>query len=465
MSRVKIVEALCGCGKTHWAIAMMSNNKSDQWIFVTPFLDEAGECGGKDDLGNYGYPKSAKDCRVYSQAPGMDFRCPSENMKVEVRKGESLYDSIVRTSKLKNKAIDKRNMPNTSEIVKLNKSEHLLLLLLEGRNVSITHALLLNISKDVVDVIESNSIRIVIDETIEKIDVFSSDKTLVGDVINLIELGHISVKDNGQLSWDIQELSRYKEIYEMCVEGILYLYNNLLLVRKYSSFAYEVAKDVHVLTYMFEHSPMRVWMKACGIEWEYVDADLKVSTKQKKEQIRKLICIEKHESSLDIHKHNETRMYSSTWYKEAANGNQQAFKDMRTVATKLYKRWGKRLGNAPKVMYTTFLKYADDVAGTGSRRIDFREPSLVSKSARASNKHGDRDCLLYWVDVYPHMSLQMYLDSIVEKEDRLDVDKFAVSEMVQWVFRSAIRHGEPINIFIASPRMRRLFENWLDEDE
>ena len=40
-------------------------------------------------------------------------------------------------------------------------------------------------------------------------------------------------------------------------------------------------------------------------------------------------------------------------------------------------------------------------------------------------------------------------------------NKFALSELVQFVYRSAIRNGKPIDVYIPSKRMRDLFIEWL----
>ena len=40
-------------------------------------------------------------------------------------------------------------------------------------------------------------------------------------------------------------------------------------------------------------------------------------------------------------------------------------------------------------------------------------------------------------------------------------DIYALSQMVQWMWRSRIRSGEPIHAFIPSSRMRGLFKQWL----
>ena len=40
-------------------------------------------------------------------------------------------------------------------------------------------------------------------------------------------------------------------------------------------------------------------------------------------------------------------------------------------------------------------------------------------------------------------------------------DAYALTELIQWVWRSRVRRGEPIILYLPSPRMRRLFEEWL----
>ena len=40
-------------------------------------------------------------------------------------------------------------------------------------------------------------------------------------------------------------------------------------------------------------------------------------------------------------------------------------------------------------------------------------------------------------------------------------DAFALSELIQWVWRSRVRKGEPITLYLPSPMKRRLFEEWL----
>lgn len=44
-----------------------------------------------------------------------------------------------------------------------------------------------------------------------------------------------------------------------------------------------------------------------------------------------------------------------------------------------------------------------------------------------------------------------------------DEGLFSLSALLQWIWRSQIRDGEEINIYIPSERMRSLLEAWINE--
>ena len=70
-----------------------------------------------------------------------------------------------------------------------------------------------------------------------------------------------------------------------------------------------------------------------------------------------------------------------------------------------------------------------------------------------------RLCYGHLFNRYPNRSVKAYLqDYGYDVNDNV----FALSELVQWVWRSAIRNNQPITLCIASSRMKKLFEKWLD---
>jgi len=44
----------------------------------------------------------------------------------------------------------------------------------------------------------------------------------------------------------------------------------------------------------------------------------------------------------------------------------------------------------------------------------------------------------------------------------IDEEKYALSEFIQWIWRSQIRNNKDIDIYIPSIRMRRLLINYLE---
>ena len=45
----------------------------------------------------------------------------------------------------------------------------------------------------------------------------------------------------------------------------------------------------------------------------------------------------------------------------------------------------------------------------------------------------------------------------------MDSDKLATSEMVQWLWRSQLRDGKEIWLYMPSKRMRQLLIKWVEE--
>lgn len=79
---------------------------------------------------------------------------------------------------------------------------------------------------------------------------------------------------------------------------------------------------------------------------------------------------------------------------------------------------------------------------------------------RAVNEFGNCHYMAYAIGLYSHPDTYNYFKSIGYT---MDTDKWALSEMVQWIWRSAIRNGEDVWIYIPSKEMRNLLTNWIEE--
>ena len=105
-------------------------------------------------------------------------------------------------------------------------------------------------------------------------------------------------------------------------------------------------------------------------------------------------------------------------------------------------------------MWTTLNKYKKYLKGCGYAN-DF-----LTFNRRASNDYVDRHHLAYCLNVYMMPWMKNYLHRL--GAENVSQDMYALSVLIQWIFRSGIRNGEEIWIYVPSGRMRYLLMKWLD---
>ena len=84
---------------------------------------------------------------------------------------------------------------------------------------------------------------------------------------------------------------------------------------------------------------------------------------------------------------------------------------------------------------------------------------FVPLNTRATNDYKDRWALAYCFNMYSPRMIWHFFNNCGHP---VDDDLFAIACLIQWVFRSRIREGEPIVLYLPSPRMRELFNRWLN---
>ena len=139
---------------------------------------------------------------------------------------------------------------------------------------------------------------------------------------------------------------------------------------------------------------------------------------------------------------------SVTWFR--AKINQENIKQ---IKRNLYNYFSNILGaKAETIMWTTFKDYRTRLKGKGYSN------QFVSYNCRSTNDYDDRFNLAYCVNVYLHPGITQFFK---QRGINIDEDLYGLSEMIQWIWRSRIRKGENINIYIPSMRMRNLLNAWM----
>jgi hypothetical protein len=99
---------------------------------------------------------------------------------------------------------------------------------------------------------------------------------------------------------------------------------------------------------------------------------------------------------------------------------------------------------------------------------------FVANTTRGTHKHIGCDTAVYLYDQHPNPQIALFLGlPSGSKEEREFSDAYALSEFVQWLFRSKIRRGGlngtgnaptargKATVYVPSARMRNLLINWL----
>jgi len=353
--------------------------------------------------------------------------------------------------------------PDTDDNHK-TKSENLLTLLKEGCNVSFSHKLFTDMTIEHLQLIRENEYVLIIDEEIDMIEAYTG-RYNKGDILSLENKGHIRVntEDFGRVEWlwdDMEKHTAYSHMRNLCEMGMLFCTkrDREILVTQLPIDLIQAAQRTIILTYMFDGSVMDAFLRLRNIPVvPFTDVELMKSTSAVKQEAQQLINFFRTNKSKEIGKYN----LSYSWYSKQASKDQ--LKEIGMALFSIFRKYDEKdiLFTCPKsvVKSETNKPPARNIlhprVGVGS--VD---NTWLHCSARATNDYANKRVLIHLYNRFSNIPVKAYLQ---DYGCSLDDDKFALSELVQWVWRSAIRNGERIDLCIVSPRMDKLFRKWLSE--
>lgn len=400
-----------GSGKTTQILKWIDSHPDRRYIYVSPLLSEVEEGG-----------------RVSNALNHVSFISPS------YIDGDYVYDK---------------------------KSDHLLDLLKSGCNVACTHQLYLSMTEEHLSLIEANKYILIIDEEVNVIDGMNTYS--YADIKWLLDHNHVTISDHdGMLSWNgddiIGRYHRYEYLKQLCDSESIYATkrSDSILVTQLPIRLITCAERVIILTYMFKGNVLDCFLKLKGIETiEFTDIivdDVSI------ESFKHLINI------VPIPRNFKLKgKLSSTWWKTASSA------DIKSVSNAILSVCRLLNASASNVMYTLpksrFVKNGrhNVVNPIGFRQ--YKEDGVMKYCwlpcfTRATNEYAHKTVLIHAYKRYPLQSVNAYLQDYGHP---IDIEVFALSELLQWIWRSAIRNGEPISVCILSDKMLMLFQHWLEE--
>lgn len=441
MTDVIVYDVLCGQGKSTEIMNYMLNNPDNKYCYIAPYLTECHRFAGTKFN-----PKDDRKKPLFIEGSKKDYEY------VDVKD-----DELVEKKKLLNfRHPDNRNKDGS-------KVTSLCNLMSNGNNVVSTHALFTELGSSVLDCAKDYTL--IIDETVNIYEIDSSLK----DVLWCLKRKIMYLDEDGiTLRFDRNNLgdcvndeedaaigSRYEDLAFQCDLGQLLYIDGKVIIWELSVELIKAFKKVIILTYMFKGSEMYNYFKKKGVDFTY--AKLSRENVLTAKDVAHLIEV------VDDHKLNLVGEYPTALSASGVKGG-ESDKNKRPLtkeATKtalknnLHNLFNQRWkAKAKDRMWTSF----DDTR-------KFIASGKYENQFLAFNYKATND----WKEVH-HVAflLNVYMNPMIKRacSDRgLDASKeadelYAISTLIQFVFRSACRAGEKIKLYLPSSRMRDLLERW-----
>ena len=407
MTKVKVCDAICGKGKTMGCIEMMNSRTDAKFIFVTQYLTEVD--------------------RIKKGCSARQFVSPESDLRAGYTKLNDIHQLIA-----------------------------------EGRNIATTHSLFVSYTEETKRLIKEHNYILVLDEVV---DVMKEAEISKGD-INILKDSKTIVEEDGEVIWADEDYDKESGGKGKFREEMMQAKSKNLLIFDTEYFFWAIPpelftcfSEVYVLTYLFRAQTLRCFFDLYGIEYELVGVN-KIDGRYKfcpaGEMDRRLELRDK------IHILENARVnaigssrtaLSVSWYKKSRTEDgtpklEQAKRNITNVFKNIFK------ASSKETMWTTFKEYQELLSNKGYTN------TFIPYNKRASNEYRDRKYLAYCVNNFPRPWEAKYF-----REHNVDVDgdSYALSILIQWIFRSAIRQGEEVWVYIPSTRMRTLLKQWLDK--
>lgn len=399
-----VCDSIMGSGKSTSAINYMNSHPDKKFIYITPFLDEVE--------------------RITKACPDLEFVTPS----------------------------------NKIAHFKYKKRDHAAYLIANGRNIASTHQALRGYSDEMIRDIKRKEYTLILDESIDHLE----ECDINGDDLRLaIEAGYLN-ESNGNIT--IGDRSGYKG---KAISGILdaALSGRLIEVRDGNNHGYvywglspeliNAFSDVIVMTYLFDAQSLSSMFKIYNIEYKniytrkvgdtYEFCDDNSWNPDYVKHIKDKVHIYRGEKLNSVG--DKKTALSLSWFNRGGKNVDELRRNVQNYLRNIVRV------NAHECLWSTYCSVRDSISGKGFKS------SFLQFNSRATNSYSDRHYLVYAVNLYMNVPQKLYY---ARNGVTVDEDMYALSVMVQWIWRSAIRNGEDIYIYIPSKRMRGILEDWLE---
>lgn len=379
-----------------------------------------------------------------------------------------LYNDEVKRIKTacKNKDLQEPTYENGRKLYGLRE------LLSNGENIVSTHALLELLEEEDIRLIKEQNYICFIDETISCISAYNeedSDCYMHPKDIEVLTNYYSSIEEStGLLKWNVPDYidGRFINEKKLMDNNRLMMNSSGKLFKVFPISILMAFKKIYVLTYIFEGSIMYCYIKQHGIEYKnlYITGDCLENLTITDNPTNKVVVKKNYRELINILDDDKLNKIgegyydlSVGWYMKRATN-----KDKKKLQLNMRNFFEHKVGaKAKECLWTTFSSQKSELSSSDNGKYKRYSDCFASINMRASNNWSDRTAVAYLVNRFMNLDICKYFEN---DDIRPDQNLFALSEMLQFIWRSAIRKNKPINLYIPSSRMRGLLENWIEEN-
>lgn len=439
MTETTVIDAICGAGKTSYAIQMMNESyqqgletvegfgedsyidKSDKFIYVTPFLNE------------------------------------TERVKRET------------------------NIDIITPMNKPTKSKHVDMLVKYGHNIAMTHELFAKLSISTLKEIESQGYTLIMDEVANVLQQANISKK---DTEALINSGLIEIKEKGKINWIDEDYdsennsgqkNRFTDIKTLAEKDNLYMQNGTAMFWVMDVQSFYSFNEVYILTYLFDGQIQKYYYDLHELDYvkksvvkqndRYILTDYD-KLKENRENIGQLLNIYEDGTSKTGRKsYLNSNFVNKTTNWDLSNGwlERASKEQIEQIKRNLYTYFRRQSDVSNKELFWTTTKSAAEKIKnkktTYNKNNNRDKDNFLPLNARATNEYKDRTAVAY---VYNRFMNPMEKSFFYSRGVSVNEDMLAQSDLIQFLFRGCIRNNETMNCYIPSKRMRGLLYDWLE---
>ena len=405
--KIKIVDDIMGSGKSTMAINHINTNPNKKFLCIVPLL---------------------KECERYEEKTNIDIIDPEK------------WGS---------------------------KWKHFRWLIENDKNIVTTHALIQKMDLDMLELLKSKDYSLMIDECL---DVLNTYKISKDDLKIIFNEKLVSLDDDGFLVWN-EDKKPYKGVYgdikRLCSFKSLMGFKKdnsdelaRILMWNFPVDFFRCFEESYIFTYLWDGSIQKSYFDIHGIQYEKYMLD------ENRQLIphNKTLEYEKRRETVDLiniydgkfnnigMKIGKSNPLSKSWYEDKRKKNIAIFNQLKRNTENYFRT----VTNTKSFhnMYTVFKPYCKYIKGEGYAK------GFVPCNARGTNEFREKKSLAYLVNFFMQPDIKQFIDHY---HIDFDEDLFSLSALLQWIWRSQIRDGQPIDIYIPSERMRELLKIWMVE--